>query len=163
MNAVGLSSASDQGAFTQRVATGQGTSIGSRPAEPVFDVGIVLADRPGYLCLPFEQVGLPVAAQVEHLRASCECIDPRVVKIIDDRGDVVPALLLEFVPEPASGVTASTDGSAATSVGSAPPSALQLPRGQNLGVIVDVALSDGAMHRFRVDLLHTHLHEEGQR
>ncbi|GIW97423.1 MAG: hypothetical protein KatS3mg111_0756 [Pirellulaceae bacterium] len=185
MNAVGFSSASDHGPFTQRVAAGHDSSIDSRPAESVFDVGIVLADRPGYLCVPFERVGLSPAAQVEHLRASCECIDPRVVSIFSDRGDVVPALLLEFVPDPASdaddasaGLAAALDtgggfgelpdlGVASSSseqpVGSAPSQATRSPRGQNLGVIVGVALSDGATHQFRVDLLHTTLHREDQR
>ena len=102
-----------------------------------FDAGIVLSERLGYLCLPLELVGLTSTDQVISITSSCECIRPRVVRYATSANSEASGILLEYVAEHGT-------------------SALE-PQPVNLGVILEFKLSGGGIHKFTVDLLHTHL------
>ena len=62
---------------------------GSAVAEAAFvdtgssiDAGIVVAGRPGYLCLPLEPIGLAACDEVVRLETSCSCLRGRLVSYI---------------------------------------------------------------------------------
>lgn len=114
------------------------------------EAGIVLADRPGYLCLPIPQVGLLPDDQIVSLSSSCECIQPRLVAYHNSSHVTDRAVLLEFVDEAArSHDDSATDASNRTVA--------------SLGVIIEATLADGRRHEFTVSLLHSYLNEEQQR
>jgi hypothetical protein len=121
-------SSADQVGATQYGAT-QGDTV---------QAGVILADRAGYLCLPFERLGFDEDAEIVSLQSSCECVQPSLVGYLDVDGLERPAMLLLFVPEPG-----ASEGDRA-GAGAA-----------RLGVSIEATLASGQTRSFRVDLLHT--------
>jgi hypothetical protein len=108
------------------------------------DAGVVFIDRESYLCLPLERVGLSPDAHVTSIKASCDCVEPSLVKYVAPGGEVEKGLMLRFTVEPA-GDSSSDRGTQAA---------------MSLGVLIDFQLNDGATHRFTVNLLHTTIAKE---
>jgi len=107
------------------------------------DAGVVLHERPGYLCLPLEQVGLKADDAIVSVASSCECIEPRLVQYVSPGGLHKPAILLDYLAEPA---------------GIASPIR---PQPMNLNVVITVELVKGKTHDFTVNLMHTTLASAG--
>ena len=129
---------------------GSSTASGVSPAfvmpekSMTIDVGVVLANRSGYLCLPLEQLGLKTDDTPVSVATSCECIKPRLVQYVSSGGSHKPAILLDYVNEP---------GGIASSIGSQP---------MNLNVVITVELGMGKTHDFTVNLMHTVLASAGR-
>ena len=119
----------------------------SRSESVLVEAGVVQSDRDGYLCCPFEQIGLSNESSVASVTSSCECVRPRIVTYRTPMGSESPAIFLDYV--------ADTEESKAVS-----GLVDEQPTAMNLGVIVKVELVDGAIHQFIVKLLHTTLVEE---
>jgi hypothetical protein len=104
----------------------------------LFDVGVVLADRPFYVCLSLSQIGLTSDDSIVSLHSSCDCIDLKIVtyRIGDDRA-MASGILLEGVPHDL--------GSAKTIT----PARLRID--------VDATLADGRNHRFIVQFIESQL------
>jgi hypothetical protein len=111
---------------------------------PAVDAGVVFIDRESYLCLPLERVGLPPDTHVTSIKASCDCVEPSLVKYVAPGGAVEKGLMLRFTAEPAGDSSSDRSSQAAMS----------------LGVLVDLQLNDGTTHRFTVNLLHTTIAKE---
>lgn len=129
----------DAGSFA---AGSRATPVGSpltvlQEKSVAINVGVVLADRAGYFCLPIEQLGLSAADTLVSAQTSCECIEPRLVEYVGSDGSPKPAILLEYV-----------DGSAGSGGTSD-------PQPMNLRVIITVELASGKTHDFTLNLLHT--------
>ncbi len=110
-----------------------------------FDAGVVLAGRTGYLCVPLIQVGLRSDAQVVSVSSSCECLRPQLIEYAVSSTSHAPAILLEYAgeiaPEDFEGDKVRTTC--------------------RLGVVIELVLSDGDLHEFTVNLLHTSIAGEG--
>jgi hypothetical protein len=111
------------------------TALQEKPS--AIDLGVVLADRAGYFCLPIEQLGFSATDTLISVKSSCECIQPRLVEYVGSDGSPKPAILFEYVDE---------------SVGSGGKFD---PQPMNLGVIITVELASGKTYGFTVNLLHT--------
>jgi len=123
-------------------STGQSDSLDTGASKPLsWEAGVVLAGHPGYLCLSLENIGLNPDDEVRSVVASCDCIEPRLVRYNSTVSGVVSGILLQYVNE-----SVNQAGSLETAAA-------------NLGVIVTTTLRDGRTHRFSVSLLHTHLVE----
>jgi hypothetical protein len=118
-------------------AAGGSLAMASQEKPAAIDVGVVLADRAGYFCLPIEQLGFSAADALVSTKSSCECIEPRLVEYVGGDGAPKPAILLEYVDESA-GSGGKFD-----------------PQPMNLGVIITVETASGTTHDFTVNLLHT--------
>ena len=106
------------------------------------DAGIVVAGRPGYLCLPLERIGLAAGDEAVRLDTSCSCLRGRLVSYITAGDSLGQAILLEYVDEqPAPEPAESSTRASAVAV--------------NLGVTVEVHLRGGRTHAFTGRLLHT--------
>jgi len=105
----------------------------------VIDVGVVLHERPGYLCLPLEHVGLKADDAIVSVASSCECIEPRLVQYVGSYGASKPAIFLEYAEK-------SEDSGSKT-----------FPQPMNLSVAISVELPSGKTHDFTVKLLHAAL------
>lgn len=103
------------------------------------DDGVVFIDRESYLCLPLDRVSFPQDAHVTSIKASCECIDPSLVKYVAAGWTVERELLVLYAVEPV-GDLSSDDGTQAA---------------MNLCGFVYFQLNDGAMHHYTVDALRT--------
>jgi len=97
------------------------------------DAGIIFADRDGHVCPPFERLGLATGDDVTSLRSSCECVRPQLVKYVATNGDLLTAVMLQFVEQDEH-----------TGEGS---------RAIDLAVEIEKELTNGKSHRVTVDLL----------
>ena len=124
------------------VASGESSSQSVGDARQVtWEAGMILAGRPGYLCLSLEDIGLNSGDEILSLAASCECISPRVIKYQTAAGATVSGILLEYVDKADKRSVSSRSAS-------------------HLGVVFTAMLGDGRTHEFTVNLLHTHLTEK---
>lgn len=124
----------------QAVAAAQ--TAGRPNAEPpILNVGVVLADRLGYACFSFSDIGLTDEAVVENLQSSCECVKPSLIHYLAADQQGCTGVLLEFIPGWEGRVTSL----------SVHPEV----RAARLGINVDLKLAGGKTHRFVVDLLYT--------
>lgn len=133
--AVGCDAGSFAAGSTATTEGSLGTALQEKPS--AIDLGVVLADRAGYFCLPIEQLGLGAADTLVSAKSSCECIQPRLVEYVGSNGSPKPAILFEYVDE------------SAVSGGKFDPQPM------NLGVIITVELASGKTHDFTVNVLHT--------
>jgi hypothetical protein len=105
--------------------------------------GIVLADRDGYLCLPFSQVGLSAEAdEVVSLTSSCDCVRPKVISYLTPNGDSAKGIFLEYIREQYNKNEVAKVGLAGS-------------RAIDLSVVIGASLKSGSAIEFRVNLLHT--------
>ena len=61
-------------------------------------MGLVFRDRPTYLCLPLNQLGIDDAAGVTDVRTSCDCITARVIELPSAINGHRFGICLEFQP-----------------------------------------------------------------
>jgi len=118
-------------------ATGISPVMALQEKPTAIDVGVILPDRAGYLCLPIERLGIEADETLISVESSCECIEPRLVKYLGSDGSQNPAILLDYVDESVD-IAGTHD-----------------PQPMNLRVIITVELASGKTHDFTVNLLHT--------
>jgi hypothetical protein len=111
----------------------------------VIDAGVVFADRESYLCLRLDQVGLAEDDTVASVASSCECVQPSVVSYRSAQGRDANAVLLRFVKDDRNDARRTKlDASNDT-----------LITPVNLGVLIDLQLTEGSVRQFTVNFLHT--------
>lgn len=114
------------------------------PGLPIIDAGVLLVDRPFYLCIPLARVGLRSDEEIISLHSSCDCVCVcvQLVEFLESgRQATSSALLIESVQDADADVPSSgTDFS---------PS--------NLRIEVGVEWSDGRTHRFFVEFVESEL------
>ena len=65
----------------------------------VVDVGIVLLDRDGYLCVPLQRLGISANSELASVTSSCQCVQAEIINYAVGRGQTSRALLLTFRAE----------------------------------------------------------------
>ncbi len=118
----------------------ESVSIDTEP--PTIDAGVILADRPFYLCIPLTKVGLRSDEEIISLHSSCDCVRVQLVNFRESGRQATSfAFLLESVRD--------ADGGAPTSEAKFSPSSLRIE--------VGLELSDGRTHRFFVEFIESTL------
>lgn len=118
----------------------ESVSIDTKP--PIIDAGVVLADRPFYLCIPLTKVGLRSDEEIISLHSSCDCVRVQIVKFCESGRQATSfAFLLESVSDADVGSPGSEPDFSPT----------------HLRIEVGVELSDGRTHRFFVEFVESAL------
>ena len=118
----------------------------TEPSLPIFDAGVVLSDRAGYLCVPLERFGLKRPDDVFSVTSTCDCIRPQLVEYVSEENLNAWAVFLEFKRE-----ESSKDFSDSNRVPA------------KMGVAIGLNLSGGRSHSLTLRLLLASLTKESAR
>lgn len=71
------------------------------------DLGVVLPSHQNDVCFPLSKFGIDRTNSVRRVDSSCSCVEPTVVRYVDERGEWNEALRLSFKEEP--GISSEKD------------------------------------------------------
>jgi hypothetical protein len=140
------------GELSARAIGGDSVASDSRlSARQIIDAGIQFVDRPSFLCLPVEKLGLSASDQILAATSSCECVAPRIFFYQSSQSEIGSAVLLKFD-------YIEFDYSKCEELASSGAATGGMPI--QLGVVLTLELADGITREFGVNLLYaTQLNE----
>ncbi len=107
-----------------------------------WDIGVMLVDQEGYLCVPLSRWEIENGKNVVATRSTCDCIQPSIVTFVGADGVSEPGLLLTYHHRLAETGSSSTE----------------FPL--RLRVVIEIELSSGRKLELPIDLLSTRLLKE---